>query len=121
MPDKSGWDKRLAKKILRHLAPSCPEATDLPEGIRKDPRYLATMFVLQEDGCIEIRSGGIFRTVSGRLTSQNAHAAAITSRGLEKSKPDWNARATILAVVVTALSTATVAALTLFTWLEPPP
>ena len=107
---KSGYDKRRARRIYRHLRRSYPDMVELPTPLR----CTATLFELHRLGHIEFpQMSGITRTVSGELTSVNVHRAILTPQGYADTSFDRGKAIGIVAMIITAVSTGTVAVLDL--------
>lgn len=100
----SGYDEKLARKILKTLATVYPEGMELPQEIKTHHSYVSTMYVLLQDNLIEGLT--VSKTLSGRLQMISGPTTiTITWRGREKLKPDWNKRLSLIFLGLTACAT----------------
>ena len=99
---KTGYDEKLARNILKVLSRVYPEGIQLPEKIKTHNSYISTMHVLLKDELVE--GPKIHEALSGRLQMIST-PVTITWRGIEKIKPDWNKRLTLIFLGLTACST----------------
>ncbi|MDE0155423.1 MAG: hypothetical protein OXS28_07480 [Gammaproteobacteria bacterium] len=100
---KTGYDEKLARNILKVLSRVHPEGFDLPEEIKTHDGYISTLYVLLQDELVE--GPKIQKAQSGKLLMISSKPVAITWRGREKLKPDWNKRLTLIFLGLTASAT----------------
>ena len=103
---KTGYDEKLARKILKVLSRVYPEGIELPEKIKTHDSFISTLHVLLQNELVE--GPYVHEVVSGKL-HLFSKPVAITWRGLEKIKPDWYKILSLIFLGVTACATAMVA------------
>ena len=103
---KTGYDEKLARKILKVLSRVYPEGILLPEKIKTHDSYISTLHVLIQDELV--KGPYVHEVMSGKL-HVISKPVAITWRGLEKIKFDWYKNLYLFFLGLTAVATITTA------------